>query len=171
MRARPQSCDLLYVLEKAFGFNIIAPDVSDPTAAFSPLLQRRCSANGTAPWTVNPTGEIHGICEEGLLFTHANAGVMHYSTDLTPRATTSLVLNGSKSNFGVERLSTYRFLEDEVVALEDGGALVWRNNDPMPNRTAKCRAIPFKGKPSASAHPVAVRSYVWVYQWPVGDGG
>ena len=67
----------------------------------------------------------------------------------------------------VERLSAYRFFDQEVVGFSDGGALHWRNGDVG----GKCGGCPpgTKGcQPnSAPVSPTAVRSYAWVYTWPL----
>jgi hypothetical protein len=67
------------------------------------------------------------------------------------------------SEYGVERVSVYRFTDSEIIAFEDGGSLVWRNSDPGPS--PKCRCEEPAHKPKAGA-PVMLRTYVWVYQWP-----
>ena len=143
--------------DSAFGFSIIGPDPADPTASsFSRNIQRSC--NGT----INPSGSLGPtVCErEGVLFQHETSGVLHFSTDSTDNAAVSPELN--RSSLGVERLSAYRFLNHEVLAFEDGGALLWRNSDHEP----KCRASATEGVPKPNSHAIMVRSYVWYYHWP-----
>ena len=48
---------------------------------------------------------------------------MHFSCDSSEQAVASALLN--RSALGVERLSAYRFLDEEMLAFEDGGALLW----------------------------------------------
>ena len=143
--------------DSAFGFSIIGPDPADPTSSgFSRTIQRSC--NGT----VNPQGPLGPtVCErEGTLFQHETSGVLHFSSDSTDKAAFSPELN--RSSLGVERLSAYRFLHHEVLAFEDGGALLWRNSDHEP----KCRAAATEGVPKPNSHATMVRSYVWYYHWP-----
>eukprot|EP01047_Picozoa_sp_COSAG01_P029088 COSAG01_NODE_1984_length_8725_cov_8.562022_4_plen_539_part_00 len=157
-------------IDSTYGFNILGPDPHDRTAStMQPALQRRCSPNGTAPFTsVNPLTPQHGVCLEGTLYQESTSGVVHYTTDLTPLAAVHPKLNrssssSSSSEYGVERVSVYRFTDSEIIAFEDGGSLMWRNSDPGPS--PKCRCEEPAHKPKAGA-PVMLRTYVWVYQWP-----
>ena len=146
--------------DSAFGFSIIGPDPSDPTSSgWDPSLQRRC--NGTT----NPPGPVGAaLCErEGVLFQHETSGILHFSTDATAEAVASPEITPT-SPLGVERLSAYRFLHQEVLAFEDGGALLWRNSDHEP----KCRASATEGTPKEPSSATMVRSYVWYYSWPKG---
>ena len=59
----------------------------------------------------------------------------------------------------------YRFLHEEVLAFEDGGALLWRNSDHEP----KCRASS-AGVPKDPSSATMVRSHVWFYHWPKTQG-
>ena len=105
------------------------------------------------------------MCEvEGVLFQYETSGVLHFSSDNAAKAAASPELN--KSALGVERLSAYRFLHHEILAFEDGGALLWRNSDHEP----KCRASS-EGVPKPDSHATMVRSYVWYYHWPTSSGG
>ena len=151
--------------DSTYGFNVIGPDPADPTSALmSPRLERLCSANGTGPWTRNPAELQHGVCKEGTLYQHPSAGVLHYTTDLTPRATVDPKLTLTPP--GVERVGVYRFLDAEVVAFEDGGKLVWRNNDPGPSPKCRCEEPAKAPMPSPL---VMLRTYVWAYEWPVNE--
>lgn len=145
--------------DSAYGFSIIGPDPknsSDENYADSPgsdVIQRVC--NGT----VNPVTQSTGVCEtQGSLFNHGTSGILHFSSDSSAEATASSKLN--RSALGVERLSAYRFLDEEVLSFEDGGALLWRNSDNNP----KCHAL--WTNPRGASHRSMVRSYTWVYQWP-----
>ena len=144
--------------DSAFGFSIIGPDPNDTTASsFSNNIQRSC--NGTQ----NPSGPLGpSVCEvEGVLYQHETSGVLHFSSDSTAKAAASPGLN--QAGYGVERLSAYRVLHQEVLGFEDGGALLWRNSDHEP----KCRASS-EGVPKPDSHATMVRSYVWYYHWPKG---
>lgn len=114
---------------------------------------------------MNPSGPLGpAVCErEGVLFQHETSGVLHFSSDTTPDATADPRLN--RSALGVERLSAYRFLHQEVLAFEDGGALLWRNSDHEP----KCRASN-AGVPKQPSAATMVRSHVWYYHWPKAQG-
>ena len=110
--------------DSGYGFSIIGPDpknTSDENYADSPgsdVIQRVC--NGT----VNPVTQPAGVCEkQGTQFTHATSGILHFSSDSSEQAVASAQLN--RSALGVERLSAYRFLDEEVLSFEDGGALLW----------------------------------------------
>ena len=84
----------------------------------SDVIQRVC--NGT----VNPVTQPAGVCEkQGTQFTHSTSGILHFSSDSSEQAVASALLN--RSALGVERLSAYRFLDEELLAFEDGGALLW----------------------------------------------
>ena len=127
----------------------------------NPAPVRRGSCKGVT----DPHGPIGAsVCEvEGVLFQHETSGILHFSSDSTAKATASAELN--QSALGVERLSAYRFLHHEVLAFEDGGALLWRNSDHEP----KCRASPTEGVPKPDSHATMVRSYAWYYHWPKGS--
>ena len=163
---------LMGALLHADGFNVIGPDPRDPTSAvMAPRLERLCSRNGSAPWVRNPSAPQHdAVCKEGTLYQHSSAGVLHYTTDLTPHAAVDPKLK--LTPLGVERVGVYRFLDAEIVAFEDGGKLVWRNNDPGPSPKCRCEE---PAKPPQPSPPVMLRTYVWAYQWPManrsGDGG
>ena len=100
----------------------------------------------------------------------AAANRLHYTTDLTPHAAVDPKLK--LTPLGVERVGVYRFLDAEIVAFEDGGKLVWRNNDPGPSPKCRCEE---PAKPPQPSPPVMLRTYVWAYQWPMAnrsaDGG
>ena len=98
-----------------------------------------------------------------MLFQHETSGILHFSTDATAEAVASPEITPT-SPLGVERLSAYRFLHQEVLAFEDGGALLWRNSDHEP----KCRASATEGTPKEPSSATMVRSYVWYYSWPKG---
>ena len=59
------------------------------------------------------------------------------------------------------------FFDREVVGFQDGGALHWRNGDVggkpfgCPPGTAGCKPT------SEPLSPTALRSYAWVYTWPL----
>lgn len=88
---------------------------------------------------------------DGVLFQQADSGLVHYS------------VGAPKGIDGVEMLSAYRFMDAEVMGVEDGGRLVWRVGDTGGKCFESTTTDPI-GTPSA----VAVKSYVWLYQWPVG---
>eukprot|EP01051_Picozoa_sp_SAG22_P017687 SAG22_NODE_2790_length_2209_cov_1.681043_1_plen_176_part_00 len=150
-------------VDSTYGFNIIGPNPDDPTAAvFQPALQRKCSPNGAPPFITNPLKPQNGsVCLEGTLYQQATSGVLHYTTDLTPHAAADPKLK--LTEYGVERVSVYRFTDSEIIAFEDGGSLVWRNSDPGPS--PKCRCEVPKKMPKVGP-PVMLRTYVWIYQWP-----
>ena len=60
----------------------------------------------TKPWVTNPSTTQHSVCHEGVLYQLPNAGVVHYSTDLTPKAVVDPKLKLQPS--GVERVAVYR---------------------------------------------------------------
>ena len=109
------------------------------------------------------------------LFAHPTSGLLHFSRtafngsdviDLgRPSGTnrSTWPLQGAT----VERLSAYRFFDQEVVGFSDGGALHWRNGDVG----SKCGGCP-PGTPNCAptsepVSPTAVRTYAWVYTWPL----
>ena len=67
----------------------------------------------------------------------------------------------------VEKISAYRFFDQEVVGFRDGGALHWRVGDVggkcggCPPGTKNCQPT------SDPVSPTAVRTYAWVYTWPL----
>ena len=170
--------------DSAYGFSIIGPDPknsSDLNYGDSPgsdVIQRvcngtvnpvhahaaatlssRCAAAADPPRRNIQVEQAEGVCEtQGSLFNHPTSGILHFSSDSSARAVANAALN--RSALGVERLSAYRFLDHEVLAFEDGGALVWRNSDNNP----KCHAI--WDNPRGASHRSMVRSYTWVYEWP-----
>ena len=81
-----------------------------------------------------------------LPFQHPNSGLTFFSR---------------RNN--TERISAYRFFDNEVVGFSDGGRLVWRVGD----QTSKCHTT---GTASPIGSPSAVRitSYAWLYTWPNG---
>ena len=87
--------------------------------------------------------------KNGVLFQQADSGLVHYSvgSPLGPE--------------GVEMLSAYRFLDAEVMGVADGGRLLWRVGDTDGKCFDNTTSAPI-GTPSA----VAVKSCVWLYQWP-----
>jgi len=88
---------------------------------------------------------------DGVLFTQADSGLVHFS------------VGAPKGVDGVEMLSAYRFLDGEVMGVEDGGRLVWRVGDTSGKCFETTTDSPI-GTPSA----VAVKSNVWLYAWPNG---
>jgi len=90
----------------------------------------------------------------GLLFATPESGLLHFSRG--PAA-------GGPAGF--EQLSAYRFLDEEVFGMVDGGRLLWRVGD----EAAKCESNGTEaiiGTPSA----VSVTAYTWLYSWPNGVG-
>jgi hypothetical protein len=83
---------------------------------------------------------------------HPFAGLLHFSR------------GAPGGDAGVEELSAYRRLDQEVVGFANGGRLVWRVGDQTTKCTTNGTASPI-GTPSA----VAVTSYVWMYTWPNGQ--
>ena len=121
------------------------------------------TARGYLPGFYNayiPIGPVTAISEVKYQTTQDK----DYTTDLTPRATVDPKLTLTPP--GVERVGVYRFLDAEVVAFEDGGKLVWRNNDPGPSPKCRCEEPAKAPKPSP---PVMLRTYVWAYEWPVNE--
>ena len=158
--AQPVGTGFEDFFDSGYGFSIIGPDpknASDAKYGDSPgssVMQRVC--NGT----VNPVAQPEGVCEQqGTAFHHATSGLLHFSSDSSADA---VVSSGAmnRSTLGVERLSAYRFLDEEALAFEDGGALRWRNSDNDP----KCHAV--MDRPRGLSYTTLVRSYTWVYQWP-----
>lgn len=109
------------------------------------------------------------------LFAHPNSGLLHFSrtafngTDIIslPRPTGANVSAWPLQGQSVERISAYRFFDQEVVGFTDGGALHWRNGDVggkpygCPPGTKGCKPT------SEPVSPTAVRTYAWVYTWPL----
>jgi hypothetical protein len=100
------------------------------------------------------------------LFAHPTSGLLHFSR-LSFNGTD--VITGSRpyANDTIERISAYRFFDQEVVGFSDGGKLEWRVGDVGD----KCGGCPpgTKGCKTAygTAAPVAVRTYAWLYTWPL----
>ena len=70
----------------------------------------------------------------------------------------------------MERISAYRFFDQEVVGFSDGGALHWRVGD-SPNKCGGCPPGTNGSDCEATfVFPVVVRSYAWVYTWPLAKG-
>jgi len=88
---------------------------------------------------------------DGVLFQQADSGLVHFS------------VSAPKGAAGVEMLSAYRFHDGEVLGMEDGGRLIWRVGDTDGKCFETTTHNPI-GTPSA----VAVKSYVWLYEWPNG---
>eukprot|EP01052_Picozoa_sp_SAG31_P008280 SAG31_NODE_415_length_15951_cov_13.530848_10_plen_529_part_00 len=141
------------------------------------------TANESWPGLVLGTGvedffdSAYGFCatsgQGACLFAHPTSGLLHFSrtawngSDVI--ADPAVGYTGRpRANDTAERLSAYRFFDQEVVGFSDGGALHWRVGDVAgkcsgcPSGTANCQA-PF-------VFPVAVRSYAWVYTWPLAAG-
>jgi hypothetical protein len=88
----------------------------------------------------------------GILYAQAESGLTHFSR------------GPPQGPDGLEQLSAYRFLDNEVVAMANGGRLIWRVGD----ENAKCTSngtVNIIGTPSATA----VKSYTWLYAWPNGE--
>jgi hypothetical protein len=110
----------------------------------------------------------YGFCatsgQGACLFAHPTSGLLHFSR-------TSLI-NGSnviadpaqgytgqpRANDTVERISAYRFFDQEVVGFSNGGALHWRIGD-VPDKPVGCPPGQ-KGCSAKFVFPTAVRSYV-----------
>jgi hypothetical protein len=158
--AQPVGTGFEDFFDSGYGFSIIGPDpknASDPKYGDTPgssVIQRVC--NGT----VNPVTQPAGVCEkQGTWFNHATSGLLHFSSDSSADAiVSSAAMN--RSALGVERISAYRFMDEEALVFEDGGALRWRNSDNNP----KCHAI--TDQPRGVSYTTLVRSYTWVYEWP-----
>jgi len=107
-----------------------------------------------------------------LLYAHDNSGLVHFSR-LFPNGTSAMHLQRPYPNGTIERFSAYRFFDNEVVGFRDGGALNWRVGDDA----GKCLGCPTgkdqHGNPCPGAYgepsPVTVRSYAWIYSWPLDD--
>lgn len=109
------------------------------------------------------------------LFAHSTSGLLHFSRTAfngsdwikqpRPGANRSTWVPGAAAT--VERLSAYRFFDQEVVGFSDGGKLLWRNGDVgtkpfgCPPGTQGCKPT------SEPVSSTAVRSYAWVYTWPL----
>eukprot|EP00929_Paragymnodinium_shiwhaense_P064837 TRINITY_DN32536_c0_g1_i1.p1 TRINITY_DN32536_c0_g1~~TRINITY_DN32536_c0_g1_i1.p1 ORF type:complete len:201 (+),score=8.22 TRINITY_DN32536_c0_g1_i1:32-604(+) len=109
---------------------------------------------------------------DACLYAHANSGLVHFSREW-PNGTSVMHLQKPFPSGTIERFSAYRFFDQEVVGFQDGGALHWRVGDDE----AKCTGCPTgkdeHGQPCKAAFgepsPVAVRSYAWLYTWPLDD--
>jgi len=100
------------------------------------------------------------------LFAHPTSGLLHFSR--TAWNGTDLISQKNRSAFGndsVERVSAYRFFDQEVVGFADGGSLEWRVGD-VGDKPNGCPPGT-KGCVANNVAPVAVRSYAWVYTWPL----
>ena len=148
--------------DSAFGFSIVAPGIPG-----APPLIRSCEAAET-------DGEQRPkVClNEGVLWQGPTSGLLHFSADYSDPDPTK----------AVERISAYRFLDDELVGVDDGGAFGWENGCAKDARkgTNKCGESSLTPAGSSGgmlphspigtgyclAHPTRVRAYVWVYTWP-----
>lgn len=109
----------------------------------------------------------NGGGQQACLQAHDTMGVLHHSR-VYPNGTALPPAELEKPRpWGVnttERISAYRFFDREVAGFTDGGALKWRAGEA----TGKCL------NPGSDSiywnSPVAVRSYAWVYVWPLEDG-
>lgn len=98
--------------------------------------------------------------QEPCLFAHPTSGLLHFSR-IFPNG--SSVPGAKPFPDGTrERLSAYRFFDKEVVGFSNGGSLKWRVGDAG----GKCNDNTTK-TPLGHPRPVAVRSYAWVYTWPL----
>ena len=107
---------------------------------------------------------------QACLYAHDNSGLVHFSR-VMPNGTDVTRLQRPYPVGSIERFSAYRFFDQEVVGFKDGGALHWRVGDDA----GKCLGCPTgtdsQGKPCQGAYgepsPVTVKSYAWVYTWPI----
>jgi len=98
--------------------------------------------------------------QKPCLFAHPTSGLLHFSR-IFPNG--SAVPGAKPFPVGTrERLSAYRFFDKEVVGFSNGGSLKWRVGD-TPGKCGDNTTKTPMGHPS----PVAVRSYAWVYTWPL----
>lgn len=96
--------------------------------------------------------------QQPCTFAHPSAGLLHFdrSNSSTPGTTSSLPAL-------YERLSAYRFFNQEAVGFRDGGRLDWRVGDV----NGKCNYL--QGSALGNPRAVLARSYLWVYTWPLND--
>lgn len=107
--------------------------------------------------------------QEPCLFADATAGLLHFSREL-PDGTSVMHLDRPFAENTYERLSAYRFFDDEVVGFRNGGRLQWRVGD-VGGKCGGCPTGLWNGQPCQPTgeplSPVAVRSYAWIYTWPL----
>ena len=146
-------------LDSSFGFNIINyPQVQEPDPRGTGL-NRECNDDFT-------------VCKkQGVQFQTANTGMLTFLSDYT------------RADAPTEKLSVYRFFDDEVFAFDDGGTFGWHNGafgstgktapDGSPTGYGgKCwDANAGKGHHGACGTasgtcPTVVRSYAWYFIWP-----
>jgi hypothetical protein len=138
------------------------------------------SADATvAPWpgVVLGTGvedffdSAYWFCALGgqgaCLFAHPSSGLLHFSRTAF-NGSDVISLQRPYPNSTIERISAYRFFDQEVVGFQDGGALQWRVGD-VADKPAGCPPGT-KGCAATFVKPVAVRSYAWLYTWPLEEG-
>ena len=114
------------------------------------------------PWDEHSCNATAGVCRRnGLYFQTPASGLLHWSSDRT-----------------TDRLSAYRFFDQEVVGFSDGGSLEWRVGDEAPKGTKNGTAGEFPIGTCQSAADLAkgcagatVHSYAWVYRWALGGQG
>ena len=112
------------------------------------------------------------VCtRQGKLWQTANTGALHFSADYSATAKRQYPgrnVYGSKG--GVERISAYRFFDEQVMGGNDGMAYGWRNG-----AYGSSTGVPgaYGGKCSYSGRPpgrdvgtTTVTSYAWVFTWP-----
>ena len=112
------------------------------------------------------------VCtRQGKLWQTANTGALHFSADYSSTAKRKYPgRNVSGSKGGVERISAYRFFDEQVMGGNDGMTYGWRNG-AYPSSTGvpgayggKCS---YSGRaPGRDVGTTTVTSYAWVFTWP-----
>jgi len=129
----------------------------------APFWMRDLDVDDNArPWDEHSCNATAGVCRRnGLYFQTPASGLLHWSSDRT-----------------TDRLSAYRFFDQEVVGFSDGGSLEWRVGDEAPKGTKNGTTGEFPIGTCQSAADLAkgctgatVHSYAWVYRWALGGEG
>eukprot|EP01051_Picozoa_sp_SAG22_P019694 SAG22_NODE_3716_length_1561_cov_1.169631_2_plen_109_part_01 len=108
MRARVCVCRACS--DSAYGFSIIAPGYSPPTGQADPAR-------------LYPGEGVNQV--EGRPYQHPSSGILHFSSDYSTTAAGGSGQAAHGQGHGVERFSSYRFFDAEMVGVEDGGQFGW----------------------------------------------
>jgi hypothetical protein len=115
----------------------------------------------------------NNICpRQGKLWQTANTGALHFSADRSATAKARYPgTNVFSSEGGVERISAYRFFDEQVMGGNDGMIYGWRNGafgsgDDVPTGGYGGKCIFSGHKAGRDVGITTVKSYAWVFVWP-----
>ena len=151
-------------LDSQFGFSIINyPEVQQksPTG-----LNRECSAGPAAGQ--QGQGDFTVCKKQGLQWQSPNTGMLTFMSDYSQIS----------HPLPIEKLSVYRFFDDEVFAFDDGGTFGWHNG--AFSSSGKTTPTGYGGKcwdpgdgrkygecgTGSGTCPTTVRSLAWHFVWP-----